>query len=306
MIPFYLELTDKEFDEKIEKAYELLRSCELCPRRCKVNRLAGERGYCQSTAELKVSSYSPHFGEEEELVGRYGSGTIFFTNCNLKCVYCQNYDISHLGKGRKITEEELAQQMLYLQEIGCHNINLVTPTHYSPNIIKAIKIAKSLGLKLPIVYNCSGYELVETLRLMEGIVDIYMPDAKYTSSEPAKKYSNAADYLQINKQALLEMHRQVGELKTDENGIAQRGLIIRHLVLPYDLAGTEALVKFIAKNLSLNTYINIMSQYRPMYRAYDFPMLSRSITYEEYKKAVDLAKQAGLTNIHIQLPLTLF
>ncbi|RLA91915.1 MAG: radical SAM protein [Deltaproteobacteria bacterium] len=294
MIPSYIELCESgKIDERIEGLYEILESCTLCPRECGVNRLRGERGYCGAEKTLFVSSAHPHFGEEEVLVGKYGSGTIFLTFCSLLCVYCQNYDISHLGHGSPWSTEELAAQMIALQKMGCHNINFVTPTHYTPQIVEGIKIAAENGLRIPIVYNCGGYEKVETLRFLDGIVDIYMPDMKYSGSEEGKRYSDAPDYFDICKLAVKEMHAQVGDLVV-EKGIAQKGLLIRHLVLPNGLAGSEEILRFIVEEISPNTYVNIMSQYRPMYKAYEYSELSRSITMKEYNEVVEFARNIGL------------
>lgn len=292
--PSYLKLLESnELDKKIKELYSILECCELCPRKCHVNRLKGERGFCKSGKELMISSFGPHFGEEPELVGTHGSGTIFLTNCNLLCVYCQNYEISHLGEGREVSLEEAAEMMLTLQKIGCHNINLVTPTHFTPQLVKAIKIAAEKGLKLPIVWNCSGYENVEVIKILDGIVDIYMPDIKYSNSESARKYSRAKDYFERCKEAVKEMHRQVGDLKIDERGIAYRGLIIRHLVLPNDLAGSEKVLEFVA-SLSKDSYVNIMDQYTPCWKAFEFKELSRPITASEYLKVIKIAKKLGL------------
>jgi putative pyruvate formate lyase activating enzyme len=294
--PSYLDLLESgELDRRIDVLYSILESCRLCPRRCGVNRLRGERGYCRSGREPMVSSYGPHFGEEDVLVGVGGSGTIFLTNCNLRCVYCQNYEISHLGIGDVVSEEDIARYMLDLQRRGCHNINFVTPTHFAPQLVKAVRIAAAKGLKLPIVWNCSGYEDVEVLRLLDGVVDIYMPDVKYGDAEPARKYSNAPDYFEVAKTALKEMHRQVGDLKVDDRGIAYRGLIIRHLVLPNNLAGSEKVLRFIAEEISRNSYVNIMSQYWPAGEAYKYRELSRYITRDEFHKVVKLAEELGLT-----------
>lgn len=293
--PVYLETYARgELDEKIEKLMEILNECKLCPRACGVNRNKGETGYCKSDNHLVVSSVQPHFGEEEVLVGLYGSGTIFLSNCNLGCIFCQNYEISHQGYGQRRTEDELALSMLNLQKSGCHNINFVTPTHFTPQIVKALKIAIENGLHIPLVYNCGGYESVSTIALLDGIVDIYMPDIKYSDGEPAKKYSNAPDYFEVCKEAVKEMYRQVGDLTVDDRGIALRGLLIRHLVLPHGLAGSAAVFKFIATEISKESYVNIMSQYRPMYRAYEWDELSRGITTSEYQEAVVTAKEWGL------------
>ncbi|MDI6642347.1 MAG: radical SAM protein, partial [Elusimicrobiota bacterium] len=251
------------------------------------------RGVCKSGLEVKISSVGPHFGEERELVGRNGSGTIFFTNCNLGCIYCQNYDISHLGYGKEVTIEELAEAMLHLQSLGCHNVNLVTPTHFVPQIVAAISLACSHGLRLPIVYNCSGYENVDVIKLLDGIIDIYMPDIKYSDELAAKKYSNAPDYFERCKEAVREMHRQVGDLQIIDD-IAYRGLLVRHLILPNNLAGSEEVFRFLSEEISKDTYVNIMDQYRPMYKASDFVELNRRPTYSEYKNAIELAEKSGL------------
>jgi putative pyruvate formate lyase activating enzyme len=292
--PSYLKLYKSgELDGRIARLYGILESCELCPRRCRANRLEGKKGYCKSGIELTISSYGPHFGEEPEITGRNGSGTIFLTNCNLLCIFCQNYETSHLGYGEEVPIDEAAEIMLSLQSIGCHNINLVTPTHYTPQLVKAISVAAGKGLKLPIFWNCSGYENVETIRLLDGVVDIYKPDMKYSESEPAKKYSNAPDYFERCKEAVREMHRQVGDLKVNEKGIAYRGLLIRHLVLPNDLAGSEKVLEFAAE-LSKECYVNIMAQYRPCGRAYEHKELSRRPTSTEYFRVVDYARKLGL------------
>lgn len=293
--PVYLETYESgELEERIEKLMAILNECNLCPRACGVNRTKGEKGYCNSDNHLTVSSVQPHYGEEDVLVGTHGSGTIFLTNCNLGCLYCQNYDISHLGHGQKITEEELALSMLRLQRMGCHNVNFVTPTHFTPQIVKALKIAIENGLHIPLVYNCGGYESKSTIALLDGIVDIYMPDIKYSDEESAKKYSNAPDYFEVCKEAVKEMHRQVGDLKVDERGIAVRGLLIRHLVLPNGLAGSAKVFKFIATEISEESYVNIMLQYRPIYKAYEYKELNRGLKMSEYQEALDSAKKWGL------------
>jgi len=293
--PIYLETYETgELEERIERLMDILNECTLCPRACGVNRNKGEKGYCKSGTELMVSSVQPHYGEEDVLVGTYGSGTIFLTNCNLGCIFCQNYDISHLGYGQKVTEEEFALSMLSLQNRGCHNINFVTPTHFTPQIVKALKIAIEKGLHIPLVYNCGGYESKRTIELLNGIVDIYMPDIKYSDEASAGKYSNAPDYFAVCKEAVKEMHRQVGDLTVDERGIAVRGLLIRHLVLPNRLAGSAEVFKFIATELSRKSYVNIMLQYRPMYQAYEYKELNRGITVIEYREALDIAKEWGL------------
>jgi putative pyruvate formate lyase activating enzyme len=299
--PSYLKLLKTgEIEERLNKLYKILEKCELCPRKCHVDRLKDEKGICKASLKLKVSSYFPHFGEEDVLVGTNGSGTIFLSNCNLRCVYCQNFEISHLGEGEERTEEEVAEMMLDLQERGCHNINLVTPTHYAPQLVKAIKIAAENGLKLPIVWNCGGYENVEVIKLLGGIVDIYMPDIKYGDNEAAKKYSfpPVLDYWDRCREAIKEMHRQVGDLKI-KKGLAFRGLLIRHLVLPNDIAKTENVLNFIAKEISPNSYVNVMSQYFPygevILKPKKYLELNRRITSEEYKKAIEIAFRLGLT-----------
>ncbi len=241
-----------------------------------------------------VSSIGPHFGEEPELVGHHGSGTIFLTHCNLGCLFCQNYDISHLGSGTVMAIDEIVKGMLYLQKRGCHNINFVTPTHYTPQLTKAIQLAAANGLTVPIVYNCGGYESLEVIRLLEGIVDIYMPDMKYSDSEQAKTYSTAPDYFERCTDALQEMHRQVGVLKTDPHGVAERGVLIRHLVMPGDVAGSRRTLEFIAHDLSADSYVNIMFQYRPVYRAHDFPEINRRPRLSEFNAVVDMARELGL------------
>ena len=294
--PRYLNIKEEEFNRRIEKAYKLLSPCEVCPRKCRVNRLKGERGFCRSGEEVVVSSYNAHFGEEPPLVGNFGSGTIFFTNCNLKCVYCQNYPISQLGNGNKVTLSELAKIMLALQKRKCHNINLVTPTHFVPQILKSLKLAIKTGLHIPIVYNTSGYEAVRTLKLLAGIVDIYLPDARYADNEVARKYSSAPGYFEIMKKALKEMHRQVGDLVVDKIGIACTGIIVRHLVLPEGLSGTRKIMHFIAREISPHTYISLMAQYFPAYQAGQFPPISRRINREEYREALQAFKEEGLGN----------
>jgi putative pyruvate formate lyase activating enzyme len=269
----------------------------LCPRHCGVNRLAGESGKCHITKQAVVSSYGPHFGEESPLVGRYGSGTIFFTYCNLRCVFCQNYTISQLGEGWAVDKEEMAKMMLSLQVKGCHNINLVSPTHVVPYILEALELAVGMGLYLPLVYNSGGYDSVETLELLDGIIDIYMPDMKYSNAKIAEQLSGIKDYPRVNKAAIKEMHRQVGDLQLDEQGIAQRGLLVRHLVLPNRLAGTEEIVAFLAHEVSTNTYLNIMAQYHPCHQAFDIPQLSRPVSKQEFYEAIDLAHRQGLNRL---------
>ena len=272
----------------------MLEECHVCPRRCGANRLTGEEGKCHVTDKAIVSSYGPHFGEESPLVGKHGSGTIFFTYCNLRCIFCQNYTISQLGEGSPVNREELAAMMLSLQTKGCHNINLVSPTHVVPYILDALELAVSKGLYLPLVYNSGGYDSLETLELLDGIVDIYMPDMKYSDDKIAEELSGIKDYPSINKAAIREMQRQVGDLQIDEQGIARRGLLVRHLVLPNRLAGTQEVVRFLTHEVSTNTYLNIMSQYHPCYKAYDMPSLARPVSRDEFAEAIDLAHQQGL------------
>ena len=296
-IPAYLKLPSGILTHKAERAEEMLKSCTLCPRECKVDRTTGKRGFCRTGDKPFVSSWGPHFGEERPLVGSHGSGTIFFGNCNLRCLFCQNYTISHLGEGREMSDERLAEVMLELQQNGCHNINLVTPTHQMPMILRALLIAAGQGLAVPIVYNCGGYESLEAIKLLDGIIDIYMPDFKYADPEMSLKYSKAKDYPAVAKAVIKEMHRQVGDLVMDESGIAQRGLLLRHLVLPEGIAGTREVVRFIAEELSKNTYVNIMDQYHPCYKAFDHPPLDRRITRKEFAEAINLAREAGLTRL---------
>ena len=289
MLPLYLEKHNpNSLKEKLEKLKELQSECRLCPNECLSKRSEGETGLCNSTDDLVISSFGPHFGEEPPLVGLYGSGTIFLTHCNLSCVYCQNYDISHLGYGDKITVDELAAAMLSLQNRGCHNINFVTPTHYTPQIVEALIEAIEKGLEIPIVYNCGGYESVETLNLLDGVVDIYMPDIKYSENEIAENYSGIKNYWDAVKKAVKEMHRQVGDLKTN-----QRGLLIRHLVLPNNLSGSKKVIDFIAEEISTETYLNIMDQYHPAYNSSQYQNLNRRITNKEYTEVIDYAKSKG-------------
>ena len=293
--PSYIPLFKKgELNQRIQLLKEFLKECRLCPRECRVNRLNGEVGYCKAPSKLMVSSAFPHFGEEPPLVGYHGSGTIFLTHCNLRCVFCQNYDISHLGRGEQITSSEMARAMVRLQEMGCHNINFVTPTHYVPQIAASLPEAIEMGLSLPIVYNCSGYESIEVIRLLEGVIDIYMPDTKYMDEKFSKQFSNAPDYPVVIKKVLKEMHRQVGDLKTNSKGIAEKGLLIRHLVMPGGVASSEAVLKFIAEEISPHSYVNIMVQYRPEYQAYEYSEINRRITHKEYMEAIQMAKRFHL------------
>jgi putative pyruvate formate lyase activating enzyme len=296
--PSYVELIrNGEFAQRVKLAYEHLQACDVCPLNCGVDRLAGELGICKTGELAQISSYGPHPGEERPLSGWRGSGTIFFSRCNLRCVYCQNADISQMGHGQEVDSDKLGEIMLKLQRMGCHNINLVSPSHVIPQILAAVKVAGENGLHLPLVYNTGGYDSLEMLKLLDGVVDIYMPDMKYGDETIARKYSLVRDYPEINQKAVLEMHRQVGDLQIDPSGIAQRGLLIRHLVLPNDLASSEVVLRFIAEKISRNTYINIMDQYHPAYRATEFPDLNRRITPEEYHQVIAMAKNFGLTRL---------
>lgn len=294
----YLKLSRKERQGKIDQSREILKSCTLCPRTCKVDRTAGETGFCRTGDKPSVSSWNPHFGEEAPLVGQHGSGTIFFTHCNLGCLFCQNWTISHGDEGAEISFDALAGLMLNLQNsYGCHNINFVTPTHQVPMILQSLETAIDKGLNVPLVYNCGGYESLYTIQLLEGIIDIYMPDFKFANSEIANNCTGAKDYPAAARAAINEMHRQVGDLVTDSNGIAQRGLLVRHLVLPGGLAGTEEVARFLAEEISPDTYTNIMAQYYPCYKAVEHPSLDRRLTNEEFRKAVREAKEAGLKRL---------
>ncbi|MDI6766469.1 MAG: twin-arginine translocation signal domain-containing protein [Bacteroidota bacterium] len=300
--PAYMKLHQNgELKKRGEELWAMMKECRLCPRECGTNRLAGERGFCQANAQIEISSYNPHFGEEKPLVGKGGSGTIFLTNCGLRCVFCINWEISQGGQGSRHTLEDMADMMLHLQKIGCHNINFVTPTHYSPHILLATDIAAARGLRLPIVYNTCGWEKLEILKILDGVVDIYLPDFKYWDGKMAAKYSSEAEtYPEVTATAVLEMHRQVGVAKPASDGLMYQGLMIRHLVMPNKVGGTIEIIKWIADNLPKDTYVNIMSQYRPMYKAFDYPEINRSITRSEYKEVVDYAEKLGLTNLDIQ------
>ena len=297
--PIYLQTERTGKLEKIETdLWNILESCRLCPRGCGVDRLKGEKGFCSSTDKLKVHTAHLHFGEEKPLVGRGGSGTIFFSNCNLLCCFCQNWEINHRGDGNYITHEQLAFMMLELQKRGAHNINLVTPTHVVPHIVKALRIASSKGLRLPLVYNTGAYDNVEVIRMLDGIVDIYLPDFKYQDGTLAGKYSSgASDYPAVAAEVIKEMHRQVGILEVDDEGVARRGLIIRHLVMPDNIAGTDRFVQWVARDLSPDTYVNIMDQYRPCGLAYKEKTLTRCITQAEYEASVEAAHEEGITRL---------
>lgn len=291
----YLALYESgELQRRALEARDLLGNCQMCPRRCKVNRLENQKGICKTGRKAMVASYNPHFGEEAPLVGMGGSGTIFFSNCNLLCVFCQNFEISHLGEGVEISEGQLAAIMVSLQKQGCHNINFVTPSHVVPQILGALPTAVEKGLSIPLVYNSSGYDSLETLKLLEGIIDVYMPDFKFWSGENAKRYARAGDYPERAREAIREMHRQVGDLVLDSRGIAERGLLVRHLVMPESLEETGYIMNWLAREISENTYVNVMEQYRPCGQAFKYPPIDRPLDQAEYKESVGLAKKAGL------------
>lgn len=281
----------------IRRGLRWMKRCTLCPRFCKVDRLAGEKGYCRTGRQAMAASYGPHFGEEKPLVGRRGSGTIFFSQCNLYCIFCQNYEISHGGQGTPVSAKELAGIMVHLQQQGCHNINFVTPSHVIAQVLEALPPAVEMGLHVPLVYNCGGYERVSALKLLDGIVDIYMPDFKFWDSAVAAAMCDAPDYPERVRKALREMHRQVGDLHLDASGVAERGLLVRHLVMPNRLSGTASIVKFIANDISRGTYLNIMDQYHPCGQAHGKPQLGRRITHQEFEEALDAAEQAGLRRL---------
>lgn len=294
-IAAHLLLHNGQLAQRAAAAHQLLASCTLCPRQCRVNRLAGESGFCRTGTRARIASYGPHFGEESSLVGQYGSGTIFFAGCSLGCCFCQNFAISQADAvGEEVSAAELAAIMLELQNTGCHNINLVTPSHVVPQILAALIPALEAGLHIPLVFNCSGYESLETLALLDGVVDIYLPDAKFWQPATAARYTGAADYPQRMREALLEMQRQVGSLVVDKEGCAGSGLMIRHLLMPGLLEETKAILHFIALHLPADTYLNIMAQYHPCGRAVEFAELRGAISPEDYQIALDYAQQQGL------------
>lgn len=293
--PVYLKTkTDGLLDRKIEELDTYLNPCVLCPRQCRTNRAVGEAGYCTAPYSLYISSAFPHFGEESPLVGIHGSGTIFLSHCNLKCIFCQNYDISIYGDGFPCSYSRLAALMMDLQGRGCHNINLVTPTHYVPHLIRGLSIAIGMGLSVPIIYNCGGYESLEVIRLLEGIVDIYMPDIKFLDPALSRRLCMAEDYPEIVKSVIKEMQRQVGDLSINSLGIATRGLLVRHLVMPSCGEDTRRVLRFIREDISQNSFVNIMSQYHPCNRAEDYPEIARRISNREYSEALSYAREIGL------------
>lgn len=294
-VPSYIALYSQGLlDERIQQAVEMLKECRVCPRECLADRSVGELGVCRTGRRAELSSYHAHFGEEEPLVGRNGSGTIFITHCNLLCSFCQNYDISHEGRGHEASPDVLAGLMIELKIRGCHNINFVTPSHVIPQILEALPIAIEAGLNVPLVYNSGGYDRVETLRLLDGVFDIYMPDFKFWDNAIAERFMGVKDYADRTREAVKEMHRQVGDLVMNEEGIAQRGLLVRHLVMPEGLAGTYDIARFLAEEVSSDTYINVMGQYRPCGDAGQWPELSRPLYVEELNQAKELARKAGL------------
>ena len=296
--PSYLRLYSKGvLQERVQKAFAVLESCCLCPRNCGVNRLNGEFGFCETGRKAVVASYNAHFGEESPLVGKFGSGTIFFSSCNLLCSFCQNHEISHGKEGVEVAPEQMAHMMVQLSQAGCHNINFVTPTHVVPQILEALPYAIERGLGVPLVYNSSGYDSRKTLELLDGIFDIYMPDFKFWDNLWADRYCGAPDYREVAISALREMHRQVGDLAMNERGIAYRGLLVRHLVMPNQVAGTQGIMEFLAKELSSNTYVNVMDQYRPCGSAHRDDFINRRLHSKEYRDAVSAAKRAGIERL---------
>lgn len=300
--PGYLALhRSGELRRRGEQLWQRMSRCQLCPRECGAARLAGARGTCGASADLRIASYHPHFGEERPLVGRFGSGTVFLSHCNLRCVFCINWPINHDGQGDRRHLDELATMMLRLQDQGCHNINVVTPTHYAAHVLLALDRAAERGLRLPLVYNTSGWERVDVLALLDGVVDIYLPDFKYFDPAMANRYSaGARSYPEVTSAAILEMHRQVGVAKPVPDGLMYRGLMIRHLVLPNDVSGTKGVLGWIAANLPRDTYVNLMSQYRPAHRAREYPALSRPLTRREFELAVAWTRESGLTRVDVQ------
>ncbi|RJP28796.1 MAG: radical SAM protein [Candidatus Omnitrophota bacterium] len=287
-------------DKACRHAYRLLGSCSICPRICKVNRCKDQKGFCKTGLSALVHSYLPHYGEEPPISGDRGSGTVFFSRCNLQCVYCQNYKFSQNESGKPVTPGDLAEFMLKLQTLGCHNINLVTPTHVMPQILMALNIAVDNGLNIPIIYNTSGYELPEMIELLDGIIDIYLTDMRYGDDSQASKYSNARNYTHYNRESLKEMFRQVGNVELDSAGIIKKGVIVRHLVLPDNISGTEEVMRFISKDVSSELFVSLMSQYTPCYKANEYVELSKGLSPEEYVYAEEIMHKYGLHNGWIQ------
>jgi len=292
----YLSLAPDALSQRARELGARLADCDLCPRSCRVDRTAGETGHCGVGAQAVVASLGPHYGEERPLVGSRGSGTVFLSGCNLLCVFCQNDDISHRVRGRRVGPETLAAVFLEVQEMGCHNLNLVTPTHVAPQILEGLSLAARAGLRLPIVWNCGGYESLDVLALLDGVVDIYMPDFKVWDPQVAERLLDAPDYPEVARKAIAEMHRQVGDLELDERGVARRGLLLRHLVLPYGLAGTAEIATF-AASLSKETYFNLMDQYRPCHQAFETAGLERPLSFDEWREALAQTRAAGLTRL---------
>jgi putative pyruvate formate lyase activating enzyme len=296
--PYRRLLANGELERRAREVWRRLQACDLCPRYCRVNRIAGTEGaVCRTGERAVVHGHGPHHGEENPLRGTRGSGTIFFSGCNLRCVFCQNWEISQKGDGREVDSEGLARMMLSLQSMGCHNINFVSPSHVVAQILAAVRIAAERGLSIPLVYNTGGYDGPEALALLDGVIDIYMPDMKYADSVTAHRISHVRDYPEVNQAAVKKMHCQVGDLVLDEHGIAQRGLLVRHLVLPENLANTQAVLRFLAEEISPDTYVNVMDQYHPCYRADEYPPLDRPITAAEYRDALDAAARCGLRRL---------
>ena len=299
--PSYLRLyRSGELAARAWRAQEIMENCRLCPRACGVHRLSGELGFCRSGVQPRVYKYKVHFGEEPPISGRRGSGIIFFSCCTLRCTYCQNAPMSHQGRGYSVSPERLAKIMLALQHSGCHNLNLVTPSHFLPGILQALNLAVGEGFVLPIVYNTGGYETLEVLNLLDGIVDIYLPDMKYGNADVAGRYSSAPDYPRVNRAAVREMYRQVADLLVDDSGVAVHGLLIRHLVLPNGLAGTGEVMRFIGQEISRRVHVSLMSQYIPLWSAREDPLLNRPISQTEYRQALDELEKAGLVRGWIQ------
>ena len=296
--PSYLKTyREGELAKRIERALNRMKSCNLCPRDCGVNRLEGDTGFCETGRRARGASYNAHFGEEAPLVGQHGSGTIFVSSCNLLCNFCQNYEISHHREGAEVEPAQMAEMMVQLSERGCHNINFVSPSHVVPQILEALESAIEMGLRIPLVYNSGGYDKKETLEMLDGIFDIYMPDFKFWEGKWSSRYCDAQDYREVAMKAISEMHEQVGDLVTDDRGVAFRGLLVRHLVMPGDVAGTERIMGFLARDISVNTYVNVMDQYRPCGEAHGDAFVNRRLRSQEFGRAMDAAKEAGLKRL---------